>query len=64
MPAAAQRAIDLRPQFAEDYSNIAAACIAMQRWDEGIQAAREALRLKPDYEAAKSNLDWALAHKP
>ena len=35
----------------------------MQKWDEGTQAAREALRIKPDYEAAKSNLEWALGHK-
>ena len=61
--AAAQQAIDLRPAYAEAYSNAAAALIAMQRWDEVIRAAREALRLKPDYEAAKSNLDWALAHR-
>jgi tetratricopeptide (TPR) repeat protein len=62
--AAARKAIELRPGYADAYSNVAAAYIGMQKWDRGIEAAREALRLKPDNEAAKSNLDWALTHKP
>ena len=58
-----QTAIELRPSFAEAYNNAAAAYFAMQQWDEGIQAAREALRLKPDYQDARSNLEWALTHR-
>jgi tetratricopeptide (TPR) repeat protein len=61
---AARQALELRPDFAEAYSNMAAALIALQKWDEGIEAARHALRLKPDSAAAKNNLDWALQHKP
>jgi tetratricopeptide (TPR) repeat protein len=61
--AAARKAIELRPGYADAYSNVAAAYIGMQKWDRGIEAAREALRLKPDSEAAKSNLDWALTHR-
>jgi tetratricopeptide (TPR) repeat protein len=61
--AAAERAIQLKPDYAAAYGNAAAAYIALQRWDEGIAAAREALRLKPGDDAAKSNLDWALSHR-
>ena len=62
--AAAKRALELRPDFAEAYNNLAAAYLSMKMWDEGIQAARKALALKPDYADAKDNLDWALAHRP
>ena len=60
---AAQRAIDIRPGYAEAYNNLAAAFLAMGRWDEGIEAARQAVQSKPDYAAAKSNLEWGLAQK-
>ena len=35
----------------------------MGRWDEGIEAARQAIQIKPNYEAAKSNLAWGLSQK-
>jgi cytochrome c-type biogenesis protein CcmH/NrfG len=35
----------------------------MQRLDEAIQALREAVRLKPDYQVAKTNLVQALEQK-
>ena len=60
----AQRAASMRADYAEAYSNMAAAYLSMQRWDEGIQAAQTALKLKPGYAAAQANLDWALAHRP
>jgi tetratricopeptide (TPR) repeat protein len=61
--AAAQRAIDLRPGYAEAYNNMAAAFLALNRLDEGIDAARLALQSKPDYAGAKSNLEWGIAQK-
>ena len=61
--AAARKALELRPGFAQAYNNMAAAYNSTGRWDEAIQAASEAVRLKPDYEMAKKNLQWALAHK-
>jgi len=61
---AAQKALALRPDYAEAYNNLAAAYLSMKMWDQGIQAARKALALKPDYADAKSNLDWALEHRP
>jgi protein O-mannosyl-transferase len=52
-------AISLRPLYAEAWNNIAAASNAMSRWDDGIHAAEEAIRLKPDYQLARNNLAWA-----
>ena len=60
---AAQKALDLRPGYAEAYNNIAAAYLQMKRWDEGIEAARLALQSKPNYAAAKSNLEWGMSQK-
>jgi Flp pilus assembly protein TadD len=60
---AARKALDLKPDYAEAYNNIAAGFASLQRWDEAIQAAREALRLKPDYPLARNNLRWAEGEK-
>jgi tetratricopeptide (TPR) repeat protein len=60
---AAQKAVNLRPDYAEAYNNMAAAYLAMGRWDEGIAAARQAIRIKPTYDAARSNLEWGLSQK-
>jgi len=60
---AAEKALDLRPGYAEAYNNMAAALLAMGRLDDGIQAARQALQSKPNYPDAKSNLEWGLAQK-
>jgi tetratricopeptide (TPR) repeat protein len=60
---AAQKALDIRPGYAEAYNNMAAALLSMGRWDEGIEAARQAIQSKPNYAAAKSNLEWGLSQK-
>jgi tetratricopeptide (TPR) repeat protein len=60
---AAQKALDLRPGYAEAYNNMAAAFLSMGRWDDGITAARQAIQSKPNYAGAKSNLDWGLSQK-
>jgi tetratricopeptide (TPR) repeat protein len=62
--AEAAQALKLRPAWADAYGNISAAFLGMQHWDEGIQAARQALNLNPNHQAAKNNLRWALEHKP
>lgn len=59
----AKRVIELKPDSAEAYNNIAAAYNSMGLWDDGIQAAREATRLKPDFAIAKNNLLFAIAQK-
>ena len=61
--AAALRAVELRPGYAEAYNNMAAAYLSMDRWDDGIEAAQQALKFKPNYEGAKSNLAWGLKQK-
>jgi tetratricopeptide (TPR) repeat protein len=61
---ASKKAIELRPDFAEAYNNLAAAYLSLKMWDEGIQAAQKALALKPGYTDAQGNLDWAMAHRP
>jgi hypothetical protein len=35
----------------------------MGHWDDAIRAAREAIRLKPDFQLAKNNLAWAESEK-
>lgn len=61
--AAARKALDLEPGFAEAYNNIAAAFASLGEWDEAIDAARTALELKPDFPLARNNLAWAEAEK-
>jgi tetratricopeptide (TPR) repeat protein len=59
----AQRALQLKPDYAEAYNNIAAGYNSMGLWDDGIKAASEAIRLKPDFELAKNNLAFAMNQK-
>jgi len=42
---------------------VGAAYNAMKRWDEAIQAEKQALAIKPDYELAKNNLAVAESKK-
>ena len=60
---AAQTAVNLRPGFAEAYTNIGAAYSALHLWDLAIQSAQQALTLKPEVTLAKNNLAWALEQK-
>jgi tetratricopeptide (TPR) repeat protein len=59
----ARAALKLRPNYAEAYNNIAAAYEAMHKWDEAIAAAKEAIRLNPDFQLAKNNLNWSISQK-
>ncbi|HXJ42688.1 MAG TPA: hypothetical protein VNH18_25630 [Bryobacteraceae bacterium] len=61
--AAAQKALALRHDFAEGWNNIAAARNAQCKWDLGIAAASEAVRLSPTNQIAKNNLAWAISQK-
>ncbi len=60
---AAKKALELRPDFAEAYNNLAAGYNSLGRWDEGIAAATEAVRLNPNDALARNNLQWAMNHK-
>jgi protein O-mannosyl-transferase len=59
----AQLALQRRPEYAEAYNNLTAAYNSLGQWDQAIEAGREALRIKPDYQLARNNLLWAEAHK-
>jgi len=60
---AARKALDLRPGYAAAWNNIGAAYNSMHKWDEGIQAEQEAVRLDPSFQLAKNNLAWAQQQK-
>jgi tetratricopeptide (TPR) repeat protein len=60
---AARKALELRPDYAEAYNNIAAGYNAQHMWDEGIRAATEAVRLRPDWDLARNNLAHARRSK-
>ncbi len=60
---AAKKALALDPQSAEAWNNIAADDEAMGQWDAAIQAARNAIALRPDFQLARNNLQWSLLQK-
>jgi uncharacterized protein (TIGR02996 family) len=58
--ASARRALQLKPDSAEAYTNIGAGYGAMGQWNEAIRNEREALRLQPGLQIARNNLNWYL----
>lgn len=46
---AAWKALDRQPDYAEAYNNLAASFASLQKWDEAIQAAREALPVEAGF---------------
>jgi len=56
---AAKSALAADPTVAADaYNNIAVSYLGLRQYDKAIEAAREAIRLRPDYQLAKNNLAW------
>jgi tetratricopeptide (TPR) repeat protein len=49
--------------MAAAYNNMAASYSSMKMWDPAIENARKAIALKPDFQLARNNLDWALKSK-
>jgi tetratricopeptide (TPR) repeat protein len=56
---AAKKAVAINPRMAEAWNNICSAYNAMNKFDEGIKACQEALKIKPGYALAQGNMDWA-----
>lgn len=56
---AAQKALALKPDYAEAYNNICSANNAMGKFAEGAKACEAALKIKPGYSLAQGNLKWA-----
>jgi len=55
--------LKLKPDYSLAYNNICAALNNLGRYEEGIKACQEALRIDPDFQLAKGNLNWALSAK-
>jgi tetratricopeptide (TPR) repeat protein len=60
---AAQRAVEINPNYAEAWNNIGACQNALGHWAQGIEAEQRAIRLKPDFQLARNNLAYALSQK-
>ncbi len=57
--AAAQRALELKPESAEAYNNMAAAYGALGQWQMEIDMCKKALEINPNLEIARNNMKWA-----
>jgi len=62
--ASAERALIIRPLYAEAWNNVAAAHNALGEWDQGIAAGEEALKINPSLQIARNNLNFARQQKP
>lgn len=60
---AAEKALALRPNYAEAYNNIAAGYNALKMWDKGIAAATQAIQLRPEWDLPRNNLAHAMREK-
>ena len=60
---AANQALQLKPDYAEAYNNIAAGYQSLGRWDDAIRASQQALRLNPNLQIAGNNLAYATQQK-
>ncbi|HEU4718051.1 MAG TPA: tetratricopeptide repeat protein, partial [Bacteroidia bacterium] len=61
--AAGQQAVKINPGDATGWNNICAYANALHEWDIAIDAGKKALKIKPDFQLAKNNLDIALKGK-
>jgi tetratricopeptide (TPR) repeat protein len=59
----AKHALQLKPDSAAAYNNVAAGYLALHEWDLAIDAAQKAIQLQPDFQLAKNNLAAAQAGK-
>lgn len=56
----AGRALQLKPDSAEAYTNLGAGYGALRQWDEALRNEREALRINPGLQIARNDLEWYL----
>jgi tetratricopeptide (TPR) repeat protein len=56
---ACRAALKLRPEYAEAWNNIGAACNQLGRYEQAAAACEQALRYKPDLQLARNNLQYA-----
>jgi tetratricopeptide (TPR) repeat protein len=60
---AARTGIALDPTVLDAWNNLALACIQLQRWDEALNAANNAVRLAPNDETANASLAELLSRR-
>lgn len=60
---AARQGIALDPLLPEAWNKLAQSAIGLGRWDEALDAARNAVRLAPGDEMARASLTLALSHQ-
>lgn len=56
---AAEKALKLKPDYAEAYNNIGTSYNQLRQFDSAVIACEKAVQLKPDFQLAKNNLNWA-----
>ena len=59
----ANTALAANPDSADAYNNLALSYLGLRMYDEGVQAAQEAIRLRPGYELAENNQRWILEER-
>jgi tetratricopeptide (TPR) repeat protein len=59
----AQDALKINPKSADAYNNICSAYNNLKKWDKAIEACNRAVELKPDFQLAKNNLQFAMQRK-
>lgn len=61
--AEAEKALAIKPDFAEAYNNICSAYNQLKEWDKAIEAGNKALAINPNYQLARNNVNWAISQK-
>jgi len=56
---ACQKALKLKPDYADAYNNMGAAYNQLKEWTKAIDACEHALKLEPNHRLANGNLNWA-----
>jgi len=59
----AREALRLNPNSADAYNTICSSYNNLRKWNEAIAACEQAIKIKPDFELAKNNLNWAKGKK-
>ena len=59
-----QKALEIKPDYAEAHYNLGNAFLQQGRMEEAIAQFQKALTINPDYVAAQNNMAWVLATCP
>ncbi|MCF8276299.1 MAG: tetratricopeptide repeat protein [Flavobacteriales bacterium] len=54
-----EKAISLRPDYADAYNNMCSAYNRLKQFEKAAESCEKALAIKPDFELAKNNLNWS-----